>query len=484
MSGMPRRPSLVGLVGVCWALLMAPSPAMGIEVHLVVKAFHKAMPDGTSVPVWGFARDADGDLSTDGGEAPSVPGPRIIVPPGDDTLVIHVRNDLPAEPGRHVSRAISIVLPGHPAPGAGAAGTPGAPAAVSPCSATAPVTCIATYRWNNVHPGTHLYQAATTVHTQMGLYGLVTKDVAEGTAYPGPGSGTRYDRDLVLFYSEIAPALNAMVARGAPLGAEPSGPTLATFKPRWFLVNGEPLSAERAPLFAGTAGEVILVRFVNAGRKTHVPLFLNAQVSQVAGDAKVSSSPRPQDHVLLQPGRTADLIWAAREVGTYLVYDRGHMPRVGNPRTTRSPHGHSHLPQLHATETGLPQGEGLLKLEVAANDASLKVNDLAYRLADDGSLKIPAPGVLRMAANDLPAGVTAVLVRGTTKGSLALNADGSFTYRSNPGSAGPDGFSFRARHGATYSEIVTVEISVVPRPAAGSPAPPARSHQHLDLHRH
>jgi len=61
MSEMPQRRTLVGILAVSWVLLMTPSPATGIEVHLVVKAFQKTMPDGTSVPMWGFARDADSD---------------------------------------------------------------------------------------------------------------------------------------------------------------------------------------------------------------------------------------------------------------------------------------------------------------------------------------------------------------------------------------------------------------------------------------
>jgi hypothetical protein len=82
------------------------------DVYLVAKEFTKTMPDGAAITMWGFAEDADGDLGTDGGEAPTVPGPTISVPRNDPTtqmiLNIHVRNDLTGEP-------VSIVIPGQTA---------------------------------------------------------------------------------------------------------------------------------------------------------------------------------------------------------------------------------------------------------------------------------------------------------------------------------------------------------------------------------
>ena len=82
--------------GVILAVLLAmiASPVIAKDVYLVAKPVTLTMHDGSSVVMWGYAVDADSDLTTDGGETATVPGPQIEVAPGDSTLTIHLRNDL------------------------------------------------------------------------------------------------------------------------------------------------------------------------------------------------------------------------------------------------------------------------------------------------------------------------------------------------------------------------------------------------------
>lgn len=165
-------------------------PVLAYDVYLVAKEFTLTLPDGvTTVPMWGFALDADSDLSTDGGELATVPGPRIDVPSGEAILNIHLRNDL--------SVPVSIVIPGQiaamvPVWDDGSSGArPNADSTVrSFTHETPPSGGISTYFWPNFTNGTCLYYSGTdcAVQMQMGLYGCVIKNLTD-TAPPIVGTG-------------------------------------------------------------------------------------------------------------------------------------------------------------------------------------------------------------------------------------------------------------------------------------------------------
>jgi len=156
-----------------------------------------ALPNGgsTSVPVWAFALDGEDrnfngvldageDLNGNGildgpngvldaGETPSVPGPRITVPAGTSALTIRLKNLL-AEP-------VSIVIPGQRASGAPVRDAGGRVVSMAPEAAPSGEY---TYTFNNLKPGTFLYQSGShpAVQVQMGLYGALTANLADATA--------------------------------------------------------------------------------------------------------------------------------------------------------------------------------------------------------------------------------------------------------------------------------------------------------------
>ena len=74
----------------CAGLLLAGG-TRGAEFFLRAAAITNTMPDGTNVVQWGFARDTSFGAH-DG--VVTVPGPLLVVPPGDTTLTIHLENDL------------------------------------------------------------------------------------------------------------------------------------------------------------------------------------------------------------------------------------------------------------------------------------------------------------------------------------------------------------------------------------------------------
>jgi VCBS repeat-containing protein len=80
----------------------------------------------------------------------------------------------------------------------------------------------------------------------------------------------------------------------------------------------------------------------------------------------------------------------------------------------------------------------------------------------NGTLIMSAPGVLANDSDvDIPADtLTAILDTGTMHGSLILNADGSFTYTPDAMWSGMDTFTYRVYDGTSYSEVVSVTITV------------------------
>ena len=96
------------------------------------------------------------------------------------------------------------------------------------------------------------------------------------------------------------------------------------------------------------------------------------------------------------------------------------------------------------------------------NHAPTAVAD-AYSVAEDGSLTVPAAGVL---ANDSDVDpnttLSAFLADDVSHGKLTLNADGSFVYTPNALYRGTDSFTYQAYDGSLASAKTTVTLTVTP----------------------
>jgi hypothetical protein len=86
---------------------------------------------------------------------------------------------------------------------------------------------------------------------------------------------------------------------------------------------------------------------------------------------------------------------------------------------------------------------------IAANDP--------YTIGKNGTLTVPAPGVLGNDISEDGSPLTAFLVSNPAQGSLAFNADGSFTY-SPGGHVGTVSFNYRATDGTFQSNPASVQI--------------------------
>jgi len=133
--------------------------------------------------------------------------------------------------------------------------------------------------------------------------------------------GVFYDNDVVLLMSEIDPALHQAVATGS---YGPNTPMTSTieYKPKYFLINGQPYSSLSSPIAAGSANERILIRFLNIGLETHVPVIQGSYMNMIAEDGHKYYYPKEQYSLILPPSKTKDAILTIAGVGSYPIYDR------------------------------------------------------------------------------------------------------------------------------------------------------------------
>jgi hypothetical protein len=274
---------------------------------------------------------------------------------------------------------------------------------------------------------------------------MVKSDAGSGLAYPGVG----YANEAVVLYSEIDPVLHNAVAAGRygqpvpnPL---PAGLTAAdypsstiNYAPAYFLVNGEPYSAASPTLAAGNVGEPTLVRFLNAGLKTHVPVLDGQYLRLVAEDGKPYPHAKEQYSVMLPALKTVDAILTPSAVGRFALFDR----------------------RLDLTTDAWPDGGMLAFLTVGGGGPAPVALDNAYSLGEDGVLAIAAPGVLGDDTGS--AALSANLVSGVSNGTLSLLADGSFSYTPNANYFGIDSFTYTANDGVQDSNAATVSLTVNP----------------------
>lgn len=296
---------ICGLLAAVLMLLTAASAAQAMSVTLYAGAFDKTMPGGEVVTMWGYGLQA--------GQYQS-PGPIIEVPPGDTTLSITLINNLPED--------TSIIIPGLVATGMAPIkqNINGKLRATSLDRVAAAGGGSQVYTFENVRPGTYLYTTGTHIGLQgaLGLYGGVKTDFADHMVY----DGVSYDNEALILYSEVDPALNQAVAGGTYGSA--AYPSTIKFKPRYFLVNGEPYEqGVTSALRGGAPGDRLLVRFLSACLDMRTPSMIGRHFEIVGRDAYKLSTPLRQVALQLSPQRSLDTIIELPAVlSRVVIYDR------------------------------------------------------------------------------------------------------------------------------------------------------------------
>ena len=480
--------------------------ALGNPVKLTAQPMTTALRDGTASPMWGYC-DSSASACVQG--ASWAPGPTIVSAGGSLQITLTNNLKLPTslvilgQVGGGVGSPAMMNGPVHNAqnyttfPGNGLADTPFVPPAQGPRvrsfgDEVAPGQT-ATLSWQNLKPGTYLYETGTlpSLEVPMGLYGVVvvtsapTADAA-GTAYPG----VSYDDEVALLLSEMDPVQNAAVDAAASAGADlnfrndptcartpgsclPAYPAAVNYTPTYFFINGQAFDRTTPQASQYLLGDTavyrsgnVLVRLLNAGSRTHVPTIVGGPAMRlVAEDGNLApGNPKGQSEVLLTAGKTMDVLLSpppstdgkSYAPGTYAVFDRQLSLSTDN-----HPNGgmqgfilvnHAAAPTTQITVNGV-----LTTVPVAGQPGNLPAAVAAT--ANPDSYNVPYNGSRSgdVTANDV--GISKVTKSaGPSHGTLSLMADGRFTYTANTGFTGTDGFTYYGNGTLALSAQVTLIV--------------------------
>jgi len=241
---------------------------------------------GATVPIWGYSTSAAGPAT--------VAGPTLTVTEGTaGSITLH----------NGLSEPTSLTI----AEAEGSPDTVGAAALTGTATYALPITLKA---------GTYLYEAGLTANgarqVGMGLYGALIVLPVTPT----------YSGEAVLVLSEVDPALNAA----------PTTFNMSEFAPKYWLINGKAYP-ETAPI-AVTAGDAVLLRYVNAGLMHHSMSMLGLKQTIVSVDANASTNPSKITATTIPAGSTLDAVVQVPTVlppgAQYAIFDAApHLDNSG-----------------------------------------------------------------------------------------------------------------------------------------------------------
>ncbi len=247
--------------------------AASVTIELCAKPGTVSLPGAANVPIWGFGvPSTPGDCST---AVAGLPGPNLAVDQGD-TVTLQVTNQLPT------GHTVSMEIPG-------VRFDPGPVDAASGSSVSVSFTA--------ADPGTYLYQSGGDAGRQeaMGLSGaLVVRSATAGQAYGSAASA--YDVQQVLVLSALDPAFNAAPDTYDMLG----------YTATYWLINGQ--SYPDVPAITASAGQRVLLRYLNAGYDNTTMQLLGTHETVVARSAHPLSAPNDVVAETIPAGASADTI--------------------------------------------------------------------------------------------------------------------------------------------------------------------------------
>ena len=351
--------------------------------------------------------------------------------------------------------------------------------------------------WTSLRPGTYLIESGThpSIQGPMGLYGILVVtsaptasaagvETAGGCAYYAGNPATcalQYDTEIPLLLSEIDPVQNSAVATavttagfsetktwsGQPGGCGDSTssnyqtcyPPAVNYTPLYYLINGvafdktksgasQFLTAPASIAVPAPAGGTVLVRFVNAGLRMHVPSIVGAltggnstavpPVPPSSGFSLIAEDGNPlpglhrvQSEVFMAAGKTYDVLINAPATGANAlpVYDR-ELSLSGNAINRDA----GMLAYISVNGGKLPAVSSLVAAVARADTYNAVVAGQTLIVAN------PSKGVI---ANDTNVyGVT--VLTPPTQGTLSLNENGTFTYVPSTTWASTDTFTYCA----------------------------------------
>jgi FtsP/CotA-like multicopper oxidase with cupredoxin domain len=320
------------LAAAAWILTVAgPAGAQipglaGGTYTLTARAGYITTPEGGSIYMWGYANGAGGF---------QYPGPTLIVNEGAAVQVTLVNQ---------LAVPTSIVFPGQTNVQA-AGGTAGLLT-----QEAAPGGGTVVYSFTASRPGTFLYHSGTRVdlQTEMGLFGviIVRPTGAPAQAYGHADTAFQADHEFLFLESEVDPAIHELVETGRMDEVD-----MTTWWPTYWFLNGRAAPDTMAdpddPALPAQPyncmpmihpGDIMLLRFANAGRDYH-PFHPHGNNLTIIGrDAyRLATNPvgatdlSQSDFTITVPaGGTADALftWTGHGLG-WDIY--GHAADVDNP---------------------------------------------------------------------------------------------------------------------------------------------------------
>lgn len=290
------KTKILGLVALAGASIMAgggsPSEAAAVSINLCAVTGSVNLPGDSGVPIWAFTAGGNGPapVCTAGG-ATAPGGPQLTTAADGDEVTLNVANAL----GN--GHELSFEIPGVTGPTAIADGD------------TATITFTAT-------AGAHLYQSGGDAGRQeaMGLYGALIVHPATANQAYGDAT-TAYDVEAPLVLSEIDPAFNA----------DPDNFDMTNYLATYWLINGEAYP-DTNPI-AATAGQRVLLRYLNAGYDNTSMMLLGMHQRVVARDGRMLGNPFDAVADTIPAGATEEAIatvpaGAAPSAHGFALYNR------------------------------------------------------------------------------------------------------------------------------------------------------------------
>ena len=152
----------------------------------------------------------------------------------------------------------------------------------------------------------------------MGLYGTLTKVAAPATVY----TGKPFNDQLTFVYSEIDPVIHKAVATNN-YGPGKSVTSTVNYTPKYLLVNGAVANPSACLSLRSPVKKNIVVRFINAGLRSHAPNLLGGRFTVLAEDGNPYLYPKNLNALLLPAGKTQDVIYNVPPTGSLcLIADR------------------------------------------------------------------------------------------------------------------------------------------------------------------
>ncbi len=272
LGGLALTGSLASAAPVTFNLCAAPGTLMPLPVTA----------PGITVPIWGFS-------SCDTSPGPSLPGPVLVVNEGDE-VTIQLTSALPA------GHTASFELAGLPVD--------------SNCTPALGAVC---YHFFATRPGTFVYQSPGDAGRQMamGLYGALIVRPTGFPTVPGQAYGavtTAFAVEATLVLSQVDPNFNnCSTDPNSPCLSDPNNFDMNNYLATYWLINGKAYP-DTAPGITATAGQRVLLRYVNAGYDNTSMMLLGMHEQVLARDAYLLYNQFTANTETLPAGGTEDAI--------------------------------------------------------------------------------------------------------------------------------------------------------------------------------